>query len=156
VLSVRALSKNGSELDDVPVTLSTDSPRLLSVAGKTLTPHAVGETSVTVQAGTQRRKFPARIVRSIAAEALPLEGGRRIYYGLPEGKYEVEVVLPGEKELSVEWRGAPYCSYKARGTTHRSSCVLQNKGGAVVDNPAYLMTGATEVTGAGILVREVP
>lgn len=156
VVTPHALSKTGVALDDVPVTLRSESPRVLGVAGTTLTPLAVGTTSLTAAAGTKEQKFPVRVVRSVTAEALPLEGGRRIYYSLSEGKYEVEVNLPADKELGVEWRGAPYCSYKGRGRTHRSTCVLQNKGGAVVDNPAYLASGDTTVTGAGIVIREVP
>jgi len=156
LLSVRAKTKAGAELDDVPVTLSAESPRVLGVSGTTLTPLIVGETNLSVQAGAKAQKFPVRVVRTVTSEALPLEGGRRIFYSLPAGKYEVEVNLPVEKELAVEWRGAPYCSYKGRGKTHRAGCVLQGKGGAVVDNPAYLATGDTTVTGAGIAIREVP
>jgi hypothetical protein len=156
VLTPHAVSKGGVTLDDVPVTLRSESPRVLGVTGSTLTPLAVGTTTVTAMAGAKEQKFPVRVVRSVTVEALPLEGGRRIYYSLPEGKYEVEVNLLVEKELAIEWRGAPYCSYKGRGRTHRASCVLQNKGGAVVDNPAYLLTGDTTVTGTGIVVREVP
>lgn len=155
-LQVHPLGKSGAPLDDVPVTLSTDSPRIVSVSGTTLTPLAVGETHVSVSAGNRSTKMPVRVVRSLHPEALPLEGGRRIYFGLPAGKYEVAVVLPLEKTLSVEWRGAPYCAYKGTGKSHVSSCVLQNKGGAVVDNPGYLLTGSTEVSAAGISIREVP
>ncbi|HEV8550063.1 MAG TPA: hypothetical protein VGQ57_13560 [Polyangiaceae bacterium] len=155
-VTAHALSRNGKELDDVPITLQSDSPRVLTVAGATLTPNAVGETSLTVQAGAKQQKVPIRVVRSITAEALPLEGGRRIYYSLPDGKFEVEVTLPLEHDLSVEWRGAPYCAYKGHAQVHHSTCVLQNKGGAVVDNPAFLIRGDTAVTGAGVSIREVP
>jgi len=156
VVTPHALSKTGVALDDVAVTLRSESPRVLAVAGSTLTPLAVGTTTLTAAAGNKEQKIPVRVVRSVTAEALPLEGGHRIYYSLPAGKYEVEVTLLVDKELGVEWRGAPYCSYKGRGRTHRSTCVLQNKGGAVVDNPAYLTTGDTTVTGTGIVIREVP
>ena len=155
-LQVHPLGKSGAPLDDVPVTLSTDSPRVVSVSGTTLTPLAVGETQVTVSAGNRSTKIPVRVVRTLNPEALPLEGGHRIYFGLPEGKYEVTVELPTDKTLSIEWRGAPYCAYKGSGKSHVSSCVLQNKGGAVVDNPGYLSTGNTEVSTAGISIREVP
>jgi len=156
LLAVRAKTKAGADLDDVPITLRAESPRVLGVSGTTLTPLVVGATELTVQAGSKAQKFPVRVVRTVTSEALPLEGGRRIFYSLPAGKYEVEVNLPVEKELAVEWRGAPYCSYKGHGKAHRSSCVLQGKGGAVVDSPAYVMTGDTTVTGAGVAIREVP
>jgi hypothetical protein len=155
-LQVHALGKSGAPLEDVPVTLSTDSPRIVSVSGTTLTPLAVGETHVTVSAGDRSTKLPVRVVRTLHPEALPLEGGRRIYFGLPEGKYEVSVELPLDETLSIEWRGAPYCAYKGSGKHHVSSCVLEKKGGAVVDNPGYLSTGGTEVSAQGISIREVP
>ena len=155
-LAVHPRTKAGAELNDVPVTLTAESPRVLGVSGTTLTPLVVGETKLTIQAGSKAQKLPVRVVRTVATEALPLEGGRRIYFSLPEGKYEVEVNLAVDKELAVEWRGAPYCSYKGRGRTQRSSCVLQNKGGAVVDNPAFLASGDTTVTGASVVIREVP
>ncbi len=155
-LQVHALAKSGAALDDVPVTLSTDSARIVSVSGTTLTPLAVGETHVSVSAADKSTKIPVRVVRSLTPEALPLEGGHRIYFGLPEGKYEVDLELPVDKDVSIEWRGAPYCAYKGHGRSHVSTCVLQNKGGAVVDNPAYLTSGSSEVSSAGVTIREVP
>jgi len=155
-LTARALTKAGKELADVALVVASQSPRVLAVTGMTLTPVAVGETSITVRAGTRENKIRARIVKSLTPEALPLEGGRRIFFSLPDGKFEVEVTLPSEKALSVEWRGAPYCAYKATASTHRANCVLQGKGGAVVDNPAFLLTGSTEVSRQGVSIRQVP
>jgi hypothetical protein len=129
---------------------------VLKASGLTLTPLAVGETSFTVKAGAKERREKVRIVRNVDAEALPLEGGRRIYFSLPDGKYEVEVTLPADKTFSVEWRGAPYCSYRASGRVHRSTCTLQGKGGAVIDNPAFLSSGSADVSKDGVKLREVP
>jgi hypothetical protein len=155
-LSARALSNTGGELADVPLTVRSQSPRIVSASGLTLTPHAVGETSVTLQAGTKEHKLAARVVKTLSPEALPLEGGRRIFLSMPDGKYEVEVNLPVEKTFAVEWRGAPYCAYKSTGKAHRASCTLQGKGGAVIDNPAFLVSGSTEVSRAGVSIREIP
>jgi hypothetical protein len=155
-LQARALTKAGKELGDVPLSVTSQSPRVLTATGLTLTPVAVGETSFTVRAGAKESKLSARIVKSFTPEALPLEGGRRIFFSLPEGKFEVEVSLPVEKTLSVEWRGAPYCAYKASAQVHKAGCTLQGKGGAVVDNPAFLTSGSTEVSHKGISIRQVP
>jgi hypothetical protein len=155
-LGVRALAKGGAELGDVPIVLTTESPRLLKASALTLTPLGVGETSFSVRAGSKERREKVRIVRSLDVEALPLEGGRRIYFSLSDGKYEVEVTLPVDKTLSVEWRGAPYCAYRASGRVHRSTCTLQGKGGAVIDNPAFLLDGSTEVSKKSIAIREIP
>jgi hypothetical protein len=155
-LAARVLTKTGAELSDVPLVVSSQSPRLLSVSARRLTPLAVGETTITLRAGTREQKLPARIVKTLSPEALPLEGGRRIFLGTPDGKYEVEVSFPVEKTFAVEWRGAPYCAYKATGKTHRASCTLTGKGGAVIDNPAFLVNGSTEVSRAGISIREIP
>jgi hypothetical protein len=155
-LAPRAVTKAGKTLADVPIALRSQSPRLLAASGLTLTPLAVGETSFTLTAGTRERKVPVRIVKTLSPEALPLEGGRRIFFSLGDGKYEVEVTLPTDKPLAVEWRGAPYCAYRATAKTHKASCVLQGKGGAVIDNPAFLLTGTTEVSREGVALREVP
>ncbi len=155
-LSVRALTKAGAELSDVPVILATDSPRVLAVSGNTLTPKAVGSTTLTLSAGAKKQTVPVRVVRSVTPEPMAIEGGRRVYFGLPEGKYELEFQLLVDKKVKIEWRGAPYCSYEGTGRTHRSTCVLQGKGGAVVDNPAWLLTGATDASATGISVREIP
>jgi hypothetical protein len=155
-LQARALAKSGAPLDDVPLTTSSDSPHVASVSSNVVTPLAVGETKLTLKAGAKTTTIPVRVVRSLTPEALPLEGGRRIYFGLPEGKYEVTVALAGDHAFSVEWRGAPYCAYKGSGKLHVSTCVLQAKGGAVVDNPAFLATGSTAVSMNGISISEVP
>jgi hypothetical protein len=140
----------------VPVTLATDSPRVLEASGIKLTPHAVGTTTLTLGAGGKQKKLPVRVVRTLTPEALPLEAGHRIYFSLPEGKFEIQVTLPVDKTINIEWRGAPYCSYKGTGKLQRSSCVLQAKGGIVVDNPAYVTSGDTQVSANGILISEVP
>jgi len=75
---------------------------------------------------------------------------------LKDGKYELSVAFAVERPLSVEWRGAPYCAYKATEKTHHSSCVLRGKGGVVFDNPAFLESGATEVSTKGVVLAEVP
>jgi hypothetical protein len=155
-LSVRALAKGGAELNEVPVSITTQNPRVLKASARTLTPLAVGETSFTVRAGTKQQTVPVRIVRTLDPEALPLDGGRRVHFSLPEGKYEVEVTFPSDKQLQVEWRGAPYCAYKATARKHQARCTLQGKGGAVIDNPAFVLNGSTEISKAGVVVREIP
>jgi hypothetical protein len=155
-LGIRALAKGGAELNDVPVSITTQNPRVLKASALTLTPLAVGETSFTVRAGTKQQTVPVRIVRTLDPEALPLDGGRRLHFSLPEGKYEVEVSFPSDKPLHVEWRGAPYCAYQATARTHQARCTLQGKGGAVIDNPAFVLTGSTQVSKQGVVIREIP
>lgn len=154
-LVVRVLARGGKELSDVPVTVSSENPRLLQVSGTTLKPLAVGETSFTVRAGSKELKRNVRIARTLDPEALPIDGGRRIHFSLPEGKFEVEVTLAVEKPMHIEWRGAPYCGYRATAKTHRSSCTLQGKGGVVIDNPAFLSSGSTDVSKQGVSLREI-
>lgn len=155
-LHATALAKSGAPLDDVPITVSSESPHVASVSNNVVTPLAVGETKLTLKAGARTATIPVRVIRSLTPEALPLEGGRRIYFGLSDGKYEVTVELPVEHAFSVEWRGAPYCAYKGSGKSHVSTCVLQSKGGAVVDNPAFVTSGSTAVGMNGISISEVP
>jgi len=155
-LTGRALGKDGKSLDDVPVVLSSERPSVARVSGLTVTPLSVGETGLVARAGNAEKKLKARVVRSLNVEALPLDGGRRINMSLKDGKYELSVTLPRERTVAVEWRGAPYCAYKATGKTHQARCVLQGKGGVVFDNPAFLESGSTEVSTQGVVLAEVP
>jgi len=155
-VSALALDKSGTELSDVPVVVSSERPSTVRVAGVTLTPLAVGETGIVARAGNAERRLKARVIRTLELEALPMDGGRRINMSLKEGKYELSVTLRTARSLSIEWRGAPYCSYRATGKTHRSTCVMQGKGGAVFDNPAFLDSGSTEVSRQGVVIAEVP
>ncbi len=155
-VSARALDKSGKELSDVPVVVTSERPSIVRVSGVTLTPLAVGESGIVARAGNAEKRLRARAIRTLEVEALPMDGGRRINMSLKEGKYELSVTLRTEKTLAVEWRGAPYCSYRATGKTHHSTCVMQGKGGAVFDNPAFLESGLTDVTHQGVVLAEVP
>ncbi|HEX6276531.1 MAG TPA: hypothetical protein VFZ53_25995 [Polyangiaceae bacterium] len=155
-LAARALAKNGTALDDVPVVVSSERPSVVRVSGLTAAPLSVGETGLVARAGNAEKKLKARVVRTLNVEALPLDGGKRINMSLKEGKYELSVAFPSERTLSVEWRGAPYCAYRATSKSHRSNCVLQGKGGVVFDNPAFLASGSTEVSTQGVTLAEVP
>jgi hypothetical protein len=155
-LTARALAKDGKALDDVPVVISSERPNVARVSGLTVTPLSVGETGLVARAGNAEKKLKARVVRTLNVEALPLDGGKRINMSLKDGKYELSLTLPSDRTVSVEWRGAPYCAYKATSKTHRSGCVLQGKGGVVFDNPAFLASGSTEVSTSGVTLAEVP
>jgi hypothetical protein len=155
-VSARAFERGGKELTDVAVVLSSERPSVVRVAGNTLTPLAVGETGIVARAGNTEKRLRARAIRTLNVEALPLDGGRRVNMSLKDGKYELSVTLRTERTLAVEWRGAPYCSYRATSRTHRSTCVMQGKGGVVFDNPAFLEGGSTDVTTSGVVLAEVP
>lgn len=156
VLKARALDKAGKELPEVPISISPSNPRPLRVEGTTLTPIAVGETDLVIRSGSVQHTQPVRVVKTLDLEALPLQGGQRVNFSLPEGEFEVEVNLSVDKPFSVEWRGAPYCNYKGTGKNHKARCVLQRKGGAVVDNPSFVESGNTEIDKSRIAVRSVP
>ena len=111
---------------------------------------------LVIRSGSVEHKQPVRVVKTLDLEALPLQGGQRVNFSLPEGEFEVEVSLNTEKPFSVEWRGAPYCNYKGTGKNHKSRCVLQRKGGAVVDNPSFVESGSAEIDKNRIAVRSVP
>jgi hypothetical protein len=155
-LKARALDKSGKELSEVPIQISPSNPRPLRVEGTLLTPIAVGETDLVIRSGSVEHKQPVRVVKTLDLEALPLQGGQRVNFSLPEGEFEVEVNLNVEKTFQIEWRGAPYCNYKGTGKTHKARCVLQRKGGAVVDNPSFVESGNTEIDKSRIAVRAVP
>jgi hypothetical protein len=155
-LNAKALDKSGKELSEVPIKITPSNPRPLAVNGTMLTPVAVGETDLAIRSGSAEHKVSVRVVKTLDLEALPLQGGKRVNFSLDEGEYEVEVNLTADKPFAIEWRGAPYCNYKGTGKTHKSRCVLQRKGGAVVDNPAFVESGSTEIDKSRIAVRAVP
>ncbi len=157
VLAAKAVAKDGKELGDVPITVSPSNGVPLKVKGLELTPVQVGETELSVRAGSAKTAIKTKVVRSLKPEALPLQNGRRINFSLSEGKYEITVALHSPKPLNVEWRGAPYCDYKGgAATSHTSMCVLQGSGGVVTDNPKFVDSGATDVSHDGIELYEVP
>jgi hypothetical protein len=157
VLAAKAFSKDGAELSDVPITVTPSKGNRVRVNGLELTPSQVGETELSVRAGSAEKNLPIKVVRSLKPEALPMNDGKRINFSLDQGKYEIRVTLNAPKPLRVEWRGAPYCDYKGgANVTHVAGCTLQGKGGVVTDNPRYLDSGVTDVNYDGIELYEVP
>ena len=155
-LEARAVDKAGKELSDVPVSVSSTNREIVTVQDFQVTPMTVGAATLVVRAGGAEKKLDVRVVRSIDSDAQPLRGGRRIDITLPKGNHEIEVTLKAAKELAIDWRGARQCNYRATATVHRSSCVLEEKGGAVVDNPAFVESGETAIDKSRVVVRQIP
>jgi hypothetical protein len=155
-LKARAVDKAGRELADVPLSFSSTNREFVTARDYQVTPIAVGAATLVVRAGSAEKKLDVRVVRSIDYKAEPLRGGRRVDIALPPGNHEIEVTLKEPKELRVDWRGARQCNYRATAATHRSSCVLEEKGGAVVDNPVFVESGETAIDGERIVVRQIP
>ena len=155
-MKARAVDKAGRELSDVPLAFSSTNREIVTVQDYQVTPMAVGAATLVVRAGSAEKKLDVRVVRSIDFQAQPLRGGRRIDITLPSGNHEIEVTLKEAKELRIDWRGARQCNYLATGTIHRSSCMLEEKGGAVVDNPAFLESGETAIAKDRVTVRQIP
>ena len=153
---VRVLGAKGVELSDVDLTLTSRNSGVLFPRGAELVPKSVGNATILARAGQASQEFKVDVVRKLTPEALPIDQNRKIHFSLENGKYELRVVLPQEKKLSVEWRGAPYCNYSAVAKEHVSTCVLRTKGGAVFDNPAFLLAGSTDVSTEGVSIYEVP
>ena len=97
-------------------------------------------------------------LRVITCPVVPAQAGRRRSLALPldAGQHEIEVTLAAPKELAIDWRGARQCNYRATAAVHRSSCVLEEKGGAVVDNPAFVESGETTIDKSRVVVRQIP
>jgi hypothetical protein len=150
------VDKAGKELSDVPVSVSSTNREIVTVQDFQVTPMSVGAATLVVRAGGAEKKLDVRVVRSIDFDAQPLRGGRRIDITLPKGNHEIEVTLKAAKELAIDWRGARQCNYRATATVHRSSCVLEEKGGAVVDNPAFVESGETALDKSRVVVRQIP
>jgi hypothetical protein len=156
-LSYTAYSEAGKPLDDVPVELLSKNPNIVRVKGQELELLAVGEAKLTVRAGDVEERVTVRVVRELKPEALPMNDNRRINFSLKQGKYQIVVELARELDMTMEWRGAPYCDYKGHGKLHRVECVMRSDGGGVViDNPAFLESGSTDVSHRGVRIHEIP
>jgi hypothetical protein len=155
-LKARVVDKAGRELSDVPMTVSSTNREVLTVQEFTVTPMTVGAATLIVRAGSVEKKLDVRVVQSIDFVAQSLRGGRRIDITLPPGNHEIEVTLGAPKELAIDWRGARQCNYRKTAAVHRSSCVLEEKGGAVVDNPAFVESGETAIAKDRVVVRRIP
>lgn len=153
---IRVLGKQGEELNDAPLFLTSRNTEVLIPKGSELLPKNVGTATILARAGQVTQTFKVDVIRSLKPEALPLENNHKIYFSLEPGKYELHVVLPESKRLTAEWRSAPYCNYSATSQDHVSVCVLRAKGGVVFDSPAYLLGGSTEISTAGVSIAEVP
>lgn len=153
---IRILGKGGQELDGVELLLSSRNTGVLFPQGDKLVPKMVGTATVIARAGLVTQEFKVDVVRKVTPEALPLEQNRKIFYSLETGKYELQVKLPTPKRLVAAWREAPYCNYDKDSNEHVSTCVLRTKGGVVFDNPAYLNSGAAEISTDGVSIFEVP
>jgi hypothetical protein len=154
---VRVLDKTGKELPDVKLTYSPKITSAVKAKGLQLLPVGVGQTEVVANAGSVNTTFHIEVVRRLKPEALPMNDNKRIDFSLPPGNYELVVNLKQPKPIRVTWRAAPYCHYDSKPKTlHIATCSLQDKGGVVFDNPAYLNDGSTEVGHEYVELREVP
>jgi hypothetical protein len=153
---IRVLGKGGAELDGVELTLTSKNTGVLVARGSELVPKTVGNATLLARAGQVTQEFKVDVVRKVTPEPLPIDQNRRISYTLEAGKYELRVVLPSEKRLSAEWRGAPYCNYAGTSKEHVTNCVLRTKGAVVIDNPGYLSTGSSDVVVDGVSLYEIP
>lgn len=153
---IRILAKDGQELDGVELLLSSKNTGVLFPRGSELVPQLVGTATVIARAGLVTQEFTVDVVRKVTPEALPIDQNKKIFYSLETGKYELTVKLPSSKRLVAEWRQAPYCNYSKESNEHVMTCVLRTKGGVVFDNPAYLISGSTEISTDGVAIFEVP
>jgi hypothetical protein len=153
---IRVLGKQGEDLSGVQLLLTSRNTEVLIPKGSDLLPKNVGTATILARAGQVTQTFKVDVIRSLKPEALPLENNHKIYFSLEPGKYELHVALPQSKRLTAEWRSAPYCNYSATSQDHISVCILRAKGGVVFDNPAYLLSGSTDISTNGVTIAEVP
>jgi hypothetical protein len=155
-IGVKVLNEKGQPAPDVPLTLSAGSSRALHLKGRFMLPNQVGSATVSVQAGEEQASFRVEVVEKLQPEAIALEGGRKAYFSLPPGKYELTARFQSNAVFSATWRGAPYCNYQGSAEVHRTSCVLRTKGGVEFDNPGYIVNKSKELALQGVALYAVP
>jgi len=154
---LRVLDQAGVELQDVDVSFFSQNSGVVYPKDGQLVPKSVGNATLVARAGQTSAQFTVDIVRKVVVEALPIDQNKRLYFSLEPAKYELQVVLPSPHQVSMEWRGAPFCSASSSGLSHVSVCGLRAKGGGVAfDNPAYLKDGSKTPSVEGVTLYEVP
>jgi len=154
---VRVLDKTGTALSDVDVTFFSKNSGVAYPKDGQLVPKSVGTANLVARAGEASAEFKVDVVRKVVVEALPIEQGKKLYFSLEPGKYELKIKLPSPHRVSMEWRGAPFCNATTEGEEHISVCGLRAKaGGVAFDNPAYLKDGSKTPSVDGVELYEVP
>ena len=154
---VRALDQAGAELRDVLVSFFSKNSGVVFPKDGQLVPKQVGTATLVARVGEASSEFKVEVVRRVVVEALPIDQNKRLYFSLEPAKYELKVLLPTAHQVSMEWRGAPFCNASSEGLEHISVCGLRAKGGGVAfDNPAYLKDGSRTPSLEGVELYEVP
>ena len=154
-LAPKIVGKGGGDLSDIQVTARTKNSKAVRIKGLELTPTAVGNTTITVQAGTSKKELSTKVVRRVDFKPVLQKEGKKISYTLEPGKYEVTVKLSKPHAVETDWIGVPGCNKKTTDALHRSECTIHQKRTFLVDNPSYLESGDAEKTD-GVDVYEVP
>ena len=84
------------------------------------------------------------VVRRVESRPLVLSDGARQNFALNQGKYEVEVkVRSGNTKYGVvaKWVGGKGCSDHAESQEVHSSCMIENTGAVIIENPTAFGLG---------------
>ena len=124
----------GLIFDDVPVTVTSDAPEVLSVDGNELVAKRLGHARVTGSApGPLESSVDFEVYRLVAYWQVVARSP--ISIELAPGRYELSLDTWPDKPLRVTWSNAPQCNYSDESAHHRVTCRLAVPSRAVIFPP---------------------
>lgn len=148
-LTLTALDASGQRIATAPLQLSTRDRAVVDVSGTTVTPVAVGRTSLEARSGNIAKGISVSVIEVIESEPLVLNDGATVTYTLQQGSYELDLeVKPsdgGKTGVTVSWVGSG-CPDAAEAQKQSLSCRVEGTASLTVRNPSALGLGPS-VTG---------
>lgn len=148
-LTLTPLDASGQHIAAAPLQLLSRDLAVVTVSGTTVTPVAVGRTSLEARSGNIVKGISISVIEVIKSEPLALNDGSAITYTLQQGDYELDLeVKPldgGKTGVTVSWVGSG-CPDAAEAQKQSLSCHVDGTASLTVRNPSVLGLGSS-VTG---------
>jgi len=148
-LSLTPRDASGKPIKAAPLQLSSRDPAIVTVSGTTITPVAVGRTSLEAHSGSVSKGIAVSVIEVIKSEPLVLNDGSSVTYTLQQGDYELDLeVKPsdgGKTGVTVSWVGTG-CPNAAEAQQQSLSCHVDGTASLTILNPSMLGLGPS-VTG---------
>lgn len=148
-IALTPLDASGKRIETAPLQLSSRDPAIVSVSGTTVTPMAVGNTSLEARSGGISKGIAVSVIEVIKSEPLVLSDGSSITYTLQQGDYELDLeVKPsdrGKTGVTVSWVGTG-CPDATEAQKQSLSCHVEATASLTILNPSMLGLGPS-VTG---------
>jgi hypothetical protein len=148
-LTLTPSDASGKRIEIAPLQLSSRDPTIVTVSGTTITPVAVGRTSLEARSGSISKGIAVAVIEVIKSEPLVLNDGNSVTYTLQQGDYELDLEIKpsdgGKTGVTVSWVGTG-CPNATEAQKQSLSCHVDGTASLTVLNPSMLGLGPS-VTG---------